>query len=95
MLTPLFSASLSPGKLTRQVQYLMRRRQGLPLGRLRPAADLHTDLGFDLLDVVDIILELEQHYQLTIPYEVPLCTTNDFMRFLGCSLAGTSTAQAA
>ncbi|RTQ53723.1 acyl carrier protein [Hymenobacter gummosus] len=95
MVTPLYSASPSSVELTRQVQHLIRRRKGLPLGRLRPAADLHTDLGFDLLDVVDIILALEQRYQLTIPDELPLRTIDDFVRFLGPALAGTSTAQAA
>ncbi|MBC6992527.1 acyl carrier protein [Hymenobacter sp. BT491] len=95
MATQLLSASPSPTKLTRQVQHIIRRRKHLSLSRLSPAADLHTELGFDMLDVVDIILEVEQRYQLTIPDEVPLRTINDFVRFLGPCVTGASAAQAA
>ena len=39
-------------------------------------------LGLDILDVVDIILEVEKAYQLTIPDEVPVYTVDDFVNYV-------------
>lgn len=39
-------------------------------------------LGLDILDVVDIILEVEKTYQLTIPDEVPVYTVDDFVNYV-------------
>jgi len=39
-------------------------------------------MGFDLLDVVDIILEVERKYKLIIPDEVPLESIDDLVQFL-------------
>jgi acyl carrier protein len=41
-----------------------------------------TELGFDILDVVDIILEVEKTYHLTVPDEVPVYSVDDFVRFI-------------
>ncbi|RTQ53812.1 acyl carrier protein [Hymenobacter gummosus] len=91
----LATPSLPSGDLTRHVKHLIRRRKGVPLNRLRPTADLQAELGFDTLDLVDIILELEQHYRLTIPDEVPLRTINDFVQFLSRQQSNGSSARAA
>ncbi|WP_299760435.1 phosphopantetheine-binding protein [uncultured Pontibacter sp.] len=40
------------------------------------------DFGFDTVDVVDIILELEKNFQITIPDEVPIDTVGDFVDFV-------------
>ena len=37
------------------------------------------DFGFDTVDVVDIILELEKNFQITIPDEVPIDKVGDFI----------------
>jgi acyl carrier protein len=37
------------------------------------------DFGFDTVDVVDIILELEKNFQITIPDEVPINKVGDFI----------------
>ncbi|WP_276498663.1 acyl carrier protein [Pontibacter litorisediminis] len=40
------------------------------------------DFGFDVVDVVDIILELEKNFKITIPDEVPIDTVGDFVDFV-------------
>ncbi|MBF9254545.1 acyl carrier protein [Pontibacter sp. 172403-2] len=49
--------------------------------RLLKAKDL-SELGFDILDVVDIIVAVEQTYQLTIPDEVPVYSVDDFVNYV-------------
>ncbi|MFD3001536.1 acyl carrier protein [Pontibacter toksunensis] len=49
--------------------------------RLLQVRDL-TKLGLDILDVVDIILEVEKIYNLTIPDEVPVYSVDDFVRYV-------------
>ncbi|WP_224994436.1 phosphopantetheine-binding protein [Cesiribacter sp. SM1] len=40
------------------------------------------ELGLDQLDVVDLILEVEKKYHITIPDEVPVETVTDIARFV-------------
>ena len=39
-------------------------------------------LGFETIDIVDIILEVEKAYHITIPDEVPLHKVEDFVHFI-------------
>lgn len=50
--------------------------------RLRPSANLSREFGFDTVDVVDIILELERNFHIVIPDEVPLHTVGDFVEYV-------------
>ncbi|UOR06970.1 acyl carrier protein [Hymenobacter aerilatus] len=81
---PVVFSPVSRAALVRQVRALIHRRKGVELRRLRVSTDLSHELGFDLIDVVDIILEVERRYDLTIPDEVPLDTVGDFVRYIGC-----------
>ncbi len=74
--------STIPGALAEQVRHLIHQRKGVRLGRLRPTTHLSRDLGFDTLDLVDIILELERRFALTIPDEVPLHTVGDLVQYV-------------
>ena len=49
--------------------------------RLRASANL-SQFGFDTVDVVDIILELEKSFKIVIPDEVPLTTVGDFVKYV-------------
>lgn len=49
--------------------------------RLLQVRDL-TKLGLDIMDVVDIILEVEKTFNLTIPDEVPVYSVDDFVRYV-------------
>ncbi|AKD02619.1 phosphopantetheine-binding protein [Pontibacter korlensis] len=40
------------------------------------------DFGFDIVDVVDIILELEKSFKITIPDEVKIDTVGDFVNYV-------------
>jgi len=40
------------------------------------------DFGFDIVDVVDIILELEKNFKITIPDEVQINKVGDFVEFV-------------
>ena len=50
--------------------------------RLQADASLEQKLGFDTLDVVDIILALEKSFQIVIPDEVPINTVGDFVTYV-------------
>lgn len=50
--------------------------------RLRSSANLSREFGFDTVDVVDIILELEKNFKIIIPDEVPLTTVGDFINYV-------------
>lgn len=40
------------------------------------------EVQFDLVDVVDIILEVERHFHFTIPDEAPVDTVGDLMHYI-------------
>ncbi|MBB4603618.1 acyl carrier protein [Hymenobacter latericoloratus] len=81
--------------LVQQVRRIIHHRKGIRLRRLHLTTQLSRDLGFDTVDVVDIILELERAFQLTIPDEVPLQTIGDFVRYVSSQLPPASQASAA
>jgi acyl carrier protein len=72
--------------LTRQVRSIIHQRKGIPLRQLRLSTNLSQELGFDTVDLVDIILELEHRFHLIIPDEVPLRTVGDCVRYVGAHL---------
>ena len=64
------------------MRQLISQRKGVGLQHVRPTTDLPAEFGFEALDMVAIILEVESRFQLTIPDEVPLRTPSDFVHFL-------------
>ncbi|MFD2719650.1 acyl carrier protein [Hymenobacter monticola] len=80
------SYSPAPTKvLEQQVLCIISKRKAIKTARLRRSASLSRDLHFDTVDVVDIILELERNFHLTVPDEVPFYTVGDFVRYVvGC-----------
>lgn len=65
-----------------QVRHLISRRKHVALRRLRSSTSLRHELQFDMVDVVDIILEVERYFHLTIPDEVPVDTVGDLMHYV-------------
>ncbi|TPE43025.1 acyl carrier protein [Pontibacter mangrovi] len=49
--------------------------------RLLQVQDL-SKLGLDLIDVVDIILQLEKTYRITIPDDVPVYRVDDLVNYV-------------
>ena len=68
--------------VAQQVLRVIRQRKAIRPGRLRLHSSLGQELGFDTVDIVDIILELERRFSITIPDEVPLVHVDDFVRFV-------------
>ena len=46
------------------------------------------EIGFDTVDLVDIILEVEKAYHTFIPDDVPLYKVDDFVTFLTANSKG-------
>jgi acyl carrier protein len=82
MASPAFYPPFSAAILTKQVRRIIRQRKGVGLRHLQPGTSLNRELGFDTIDLVDIILEVERCFHLTIPDEVPLHTVSDFVCYV-------------
>lgn len=68
--------------IEREVIRIISKTKEIRPGRLQANARLEKDFGFDMVDVVDIILELEKNFHITIPDEVPIDTVGDFVEFV-------------
>ena len=79
MVSSTTSASRS---IQQQVVRIISKRKSIKPQRLRIGSNLSRELGFDTVDVVDIILELERNFHITIPDEVPLATVGDFVSYV-------------
>ncbi|MBD2766946.1 acyl carrier protein [Hymenobacter sp. BT664] len=76
------TAAQAQAAVAQQVLRVIRQRKAIRPGRLRRHSSLSQELGFDTVDIVDIILELERRFSITIPDEVPLVHVDDFVRFV-------------
>ncbi len=65
-----------------QIINIISKTKEIKPSRLQAHANLSREFGFDTVDVVDIILELEKSFKITIPDEVPLDTVGDFIDFV-------------
>ncbi|WP_242917652.1 acyl carrier protein [Pontibacter liquoris] len=72
---------MNPLAIKNEVLHIITSLKKVHPNRLKKAKDLD-ELGFDNLDVVDIILALEKTYQLTIPDEVPVYKVDDFVNYI-------------
>ena len=65
----------------KQIAQLLSRKKRIRLARLEGPADFNR-LGLDLVDVVDLILDVEKTYNITIPDEIPLNSIDDFVHYI-------------
>lgn len=77
----------APAGIAQKVRRIISQRKHINPRRLRFGATLG-ELDFDQLDVVDIILELERRFHLTIPDEIPLHTVGDFVSCVAARHSG-------
>lgn len=68
--------------IEQEVLRIISKTKEIKADRLQPGKHLTQDFGFDTVDVVDIILELEKKFQIIIPDEVPIDTVGDFVDFV-------------
>lgn len=78
----IISTTSAPKSIQQQVLRIISKRKAIKPQRLRIGSSLSRELGFDTVDVVDIILELERSFHITIPDEVPLATVGDFVSYV-------------
>lgn len=76
------STTSAPKSIQQQVLRIISKRKAIKPQHLRIGSSLSRELGFDDVDVVDIILELERNFHITIPDEVPLATVGDFVSYV-------------
>jgi len=76
-----------PKTIEQQVLKIISKRKAIKTVRLRRTASLSRDLRFDTVDLVDIILELERNFHITVPDEVPFYTVGDFVRYVSAHAA--------
>ncbi|MDB5261324.1 MAG: acyl carrier protein [Adhaeribacter sp.] len=69
-----------PSALHQNIAQLIQQIKGIGVARLLTKS--FEQLGFDLVDLIDIILAVEKKYKITIPDEVPLHSVNDFVSFI-------------
>ncbi|WP_207434189.1 acyl carrier protein [Sabulibacter ruber] len=68
--------------IARTVVRIISKTKEIKPSRLRVTSNLSKEFGFDTVDVVDIILELEKNFKIVIPDEVPLNTVGDFVDYV-------------
>ncbi|MFB9863409.1 acyl carrier protein [Rufibacter immobilis] len=68
--------------IAQEVVNIISKTKEIKPSRLRVSSNLSKEFGFDTVDVVDIILELEKNFKIIIPDEVPLNTVGDFVDYV-------------
>lgn len=63
--------------IEKEVIRIISRTKRIKAERLQAEARLEKDFGFDTLDVVDIILQLEKNFHIVIPDDAPMQTVRD------------------
>lgn len=74
--------AFAPRAVQQQVFRIVRQHRHGRGQRLSRGLRLMHELCFDLLDIVDIILDLEHCFHITIPDEVPFVTVGDFVDYV-------------
>ena len=68
--------------IEQEVIRIISRTKKVKPSRLQTDVSLEQKLGFDTLDVVDIILALEKSFHIVIPDEVPINTVGDIITYV-------------
>ncbi|PRY11287.1 acyl carrier protein [Pontibacter ummariensis] len=75
------TVSNTTGLIETEVVNIISSVTHLSANQLVQVRDL-AKLGLDVLDVLDVILEVEQAYDITIPDEVPVYTVDDLVDYV-------------
>ncbi|WP_187262990.1 acyl carrier protein [Pontibacter beigongshangensis] len=65
----------------KEVKLIVGRIKGLHYTRVANNKGLW-EYGLDIVDLVDVILAIEQKYNIIIPDDVPVYTVNDFVAYI-------------
>ncbi|MBA9076388.1 MULTISPECIES: acyl carrier protein [Rufibacter] len=77
----MISAVAVPSVAQKVVRIISKIKEIKP-SRLRVSSHLKKELGFDTLDLVSVIWELEKSFKIVIPDEVPFTTVGDFVEYV-------------
>ena len=75
---------LNPEQIEKEVFALVEDRLGVRRSEISPEKDLVNDLGADSLDSVELIMALEQQFDITIPDSATesIKTIGDILKYL-------------
>ncbi|CAG5004964.1 Acyl carrier protein [Dyadobacter sp. CECT 9275] len=75
--------------MNEQIRALLAVNSGLPFTAITDEANLSRDLGFDSLDTVDLVLQMEDLFHIAIPDEdyQQLQTVKQFCEYLENKMA--------
>ncbi|WP_162055504.1 acyl carrier protein [Pontibacter pamirensis] len=68
--------------IEKEVFRIISKTKKIKPERLQVDKRLSQDFGFDTVDLVDIILEVEKNFHIVIPDEVPINTVGDFVDYV-------------
>jgi acyl carrier protein len=72
---------VNPFTVRKNIAELISTKKGIRKSRLLKHVTFN-QFGFDTLDLVDLILEVEKVYNVIIPDEIPLNNIDDFVDFI-------------
>jgi len=52
------------------VKRIVAEHMGIPADTIRESSNLETDIGCDSLDLVEIMMEVEEHFDIEVPDEI-------------------------
>lgn len=72
-----------------QVRSILAEQLGLELSEVRPEANILDDLGADSLDVVELVMSLEEAFDIEVPDEEveAMRTIADVERYIAAAVA--------
>ena len=75
--------------LEQQVRNIVAEQLGVDLGELKPEASILDDLGADSLDVVEMVMSLEEAFDIEVPDEhvEEMRTVSDVERYIAKAVA--------
>jgi acyl carrier protein len=75
--------------LEQQVRTIVAEQLGVDLSELRPDANILDDLGADSLDVVEMVMSLEEAFDIEVPDEdvEEMRTVSDVERYITRAVA--------
>ena len=68
--------------ITERVQRIIEEKLGVDASEVKPEATFTNDLGADSLDTVELIMELEKEFNITIPDDQAEKTVGDAISYV-------------
>ncbi len=75
---------MSKEEILSKVQGIVAEQLSVDLGEVKPEASFANDLGADSLDTVELVMALEEEFDIEIPDEAAegIATVNDAVKYI-------------